>query len=68
MDELELDTEWVELCREAQREEDPVKFLGVTMKIIRFLGRKQQLLDAKYEEAERHRLASQTDGSFEGGT
>ncbi len=54
----EWDAEWVELCGEAQREEDAVKFLGVTMKIIRFLGRKQQRLDAKYEEAERRRLAS----------
>jgi hypothetical protein len=63
----EWDAEWVELCGEAQREEDAVKFLDVTMKIIRFLGRKRQHLDAKYEEAERRELASQIDGSFEGG-
>ena len=44
---------WWNLCGRAWTEEDPVKFLEVTMEISKFLARKQQRLDAAYDEAQR---------------
>jgi hypothetical protein len=42
---------WWNLCGRAWTEEDPVKFLDVTMQITKFLARKQQRLDAAYGSA-----------------
>jgi hypothetical protein len=42
---------WWNLCGRAWTEEDPVKFLEVTMQISKFLARKQQRLDAEYDQA-----------------
>ncbi len=42
---------WFELCHRAWTEEDPVKLLNVTMQITRFLAKKQQQLDSKYDTA-----------------
>jgi hypothetical protein len=54
MDEREsAQTTWWNLCAEAWAEEDPIKFLEVTMRITKFLARKQQRLDAAYDEAQR---------------
>jgi hypothetical protein len=44
---------WKDLCHQAWIEQDPVKFLNVSMKITKFLSRKQQRLDSEYEEIER---------------
>jgi hypothetical protein len=44
---------WWSLCHQAWVEEDPVKLLNITMKINQFLSRKQQRVDAEYEEAQR---------------
>jgi hypothetical protein len=49
----ELEIIWNALCRQAWAEQDPVKFLDVTMKIRRFLDHKQQRLDAEFDERER---------------
>jgi hypothetical protein len=43
---------WLELCHQAWAEEDPVKLLDVTMQITKFLARKQERLDAEYDEAQ----------------
>jgi hypothetical protein len=43
---------WWDLCRRAWVEEDPVKFLELSMQITRFLARKQERLDADYAQAE----------------
>jgi hypothetical protein len=43
---------WNELCRRAWAEEDPVKFLQTTMQIMKFLARKQQGLDAVFDESQ----------------
>jgi hypothetical protein len=50
VDEREL---WWALCEEAWAEQDPVKLLNVTMRIDRFLARKQERLDAAYDQAQR---------------
>jgi hypothetical protein len=44
---------WWNLCGRAWTEEDPVKLLEVTMQITKFLARKQERLDAQYDEAQR---------------
>jgi hypothetical protein len=49
----EQESVWWDLCREAWTEEDPIKFLDVTMQITKFLARKQQRLDAEYERSQR---------------
>jgi len=51
----EQESTWKELCRQAWEEKDPVKFLEVTMEIMRFLARKQQRLDTEYEEAQQRK-------------
>jgi hypothetical protein len=48
----EQETAWWDLCRQAWTEEDPIKFLDLTMQITRFLARKQERLDADYDQAE----------------
>ena len=50
-DQPESAAEWWNLCGRAWTEEDPVKLLEVTMQIIKFLGRKQNRLDAAYDAA-----------------
>ena len=50
MDEREL---WRALCDEAWAEQDPIKLLNVTVRIDRFLARKQERLDAEYERAQK---------------
>jgi hypothetical protein len=47
----EREATWWALCRRAWAEEDPVKFLDVTMQIMKFLAHKQQRLDAACDEA-----------------
>jgi hypothetical protein len=42
---------WLELCRRAWAEQDPVKLLDVTMQITKFLAKKQERLDAEYDAA-----------------
>jgi hypothetical protein len=49
---------WWDLCHQAWAEQDPVKFLDVTMQIAQFLARKQQRLDAAYEEGQREDVAN----------
>jgi hypothetical protein len=59
-DEQEVDrAAWWDLCRQALAEEDPVKFLDVTMQITKFLARKQQRLDAAFDEAQQIQAAQQ---------
>jgi hypothetical protein len=52
-DDQESAATWWNLCGRAWTEEDPVKFLEVTMQISKFLSRKQHRLDAEYDEAQR---------------
>jgi hypothetical protein len=58
----EKESTWWNLCRRAWSEKDPVRFLEVTMQIMRFLGRKQQRLDDEFDEAERARQADRKNG------
>jgi hypothetical protein len=44
---------WFDLCHQAWAEEDPLKLLDATMRITKFLARKQQRLDARDDEAQR---------------
>jgi hypothetical protein len=44
---------WRSLCEQAWREQDPVKLLEITMRITRFLTRKQERLETELDERER---------------
>jgi hypothetical protein len=61
----EHESTWRELCRHAWDENDPVKFLEVTMQIMKFLARKQHRLDAAFDAAfdEAQELQKQTQQS-----
>jgi hypothetical protein len=54
----EQEAVWRDLCHKAWSEQDPIRFLEVTMQIVRFLALKQNRLDAEYDEAERARQTS----------
>jgi hypothetical protein len=54
-DDQESAATWWNLCGRAWTEEDPVKFLEITMEISKFLARKQQRLDTEDDEAQRAR-------------
>jgi hypothetical protein len=52
MDEEVARAAWFDLCHQAWTEQDPVKLVDLTMQITKFLARKQQLLDAAFDEAQ----------------
>jgi hypothetical protein len=58
----EREATWWALCRRAWAEEDPVKFLDVTMQIVKFLAHKQQRLDAAFDEAQQVQQARRAEG------
>ena len=47
---LESAAVWWNLYGRAWTEDDPVKFLEVTMQITKFLAKKQERLDAEYDQ------------------
>jgi hypothetical protein len=55
----EREATWWALCRRAWAEEDPVKFLDVTMRIVKFLARKQQRLDTAFDQDQQIQQAQQ---------
>ena len=54
----EQESVWWDMCREAWAEEDPVKFLNLTMQITKFLARKQHRLDVEYEHSQHRNVRS----------
>jgi hypothetical protein len=55
----EREATWWALCRRGWAEEDPVKFLDVTMRIVKFLARKQQRLDTAFDQDQQIQQAQQ---------
>ena len=49
MDDKVARAAWLELCRRAWVEQDPIKLLNIAMQITKFLAEKQQRLDAEYD-------------------